>query len=171
MLLNNLLIGHAHRQPAKTAVITHERSITYGELDLAVNCMARHLVGRGLQRDERVAVHWHNSIEHVVLMMAILRAGMVVVPINPRLKAAEIDYVLEHSGARLCFSEPALAGVVKDTGWLMREPSGMVRVVLPEAITAPVGLSSRALQAKSTAVPVKSSLKTVTVRSTLVLPA
>ena len=113
MLLNNLLIAHAHRQPAKTAVITNERSLTYGELDLAVNCMARHLVGRGLQRDERVAVHWHNSIEHVVLMMAILRAGMVVVPINPRLKAAEIDYVLEHSGARLCFSEPALAGVVK----------------------------------------------------------
>src|SRR5690348_15777473 len=112
MLLNNLLIEHARRQPAKAAVITNERSITYGELDLAVNCLARHLVSRGLQRGERVAVHWHNSIEHVVLMMGILRAGMVVVPINPRLKAAEIDYVLEHSGAHLCFCEPALAGVV-----------------------------------------------------------
>ena len=57
-------------------------------------------------------MHWHNSIEQVVLMMGILRAGLVVVPINPRLKATEIDYVLEHSGARLCFCEPELAGLV-----------------------------------------------------------
>lgn len=112
MLLNNLLIEHAHRQPAKTAVITNERSITYCDLEFAVNSLASHLVSRDLQRGERVAVHWHNSIEQGVLMIGILHAGMVVVPINPRLKAAEIDYVLEHSGARLCFCEPALAGLV-----------------------------------------------------------
>lgn len=112
MLLNELLTQCAQRHPAKPAVITSERSITYGELDGAVNCMARHLVDRGLERGDRVAVHWHNSIEHVVLMMGIWRAGMVVVPINPRMKSAEIAYVLEHSGARLCFSEPALAGLV-----------------------------------------------------------
>jgi long-chain acyl-CoA synthetase len=123
MLLNNLLIEHAHRQSAKAAVITNERIITYGELDLVVNCVARHLVSRGLQRGERVAVHWHNSIEHVVLMMSILRAGMVVVPINPRLKAAEIDFVLEHSGARLCFSEPALAGLVNRVEVMSELPS------------------------------------------------
>ena len=38
MLINNLLIEHARHQPTKAAVITNERSITYGELDLAVNC-------------------------------------------------------------------------------------------------------------------------------------
>jgi long-chain acyl-CoA synthetase len=123
MLLNNLLIEHARRQPAKAAVITNERSIMYGELDLAVNCLARHLVSRGLQRGERVAVHWHNSIEHVVLMMGILRAGLVVVPINPRLKAAEIDYVLEHSGARLYFCEPALAGLVNGVEMMTELPA------------------------------------------------
>ena len=112
MLINNLLIEHARHQPTKAAVITNERSITYGELDVAVNCLARHLVSQGLERGDRVAVHWHNSIEYVVLMMGIWRAGMIMVPINPRLKAAEIDYVLENSGARLLFSEPALAGLV-----------------------------------------------------------
>src|SRR5882672_9037142 len=67
------------------------------------------------------------------------------------------------------YTREPLAGVVKDTVWFTREPSGMVSVVLPEAITAPVGLSSRALQAKPTAVPARSSLKTVMVRFTVVL--
>lgn len=44
--------------------------------------------------------------------LGIWRAGLVVVPINPRLKPAEIAYVLNHSGARLCFSEPALRTMV-----------------------------------------------------------
>lgn len=112
MLLNKLLIEHAHRQPAKVAVTTNERSVTYAELQHAVECMARHLVNCGLRNGDRVAVHWHNSVEYVVLMLATLRAGLVVVPINPRLKAPEIAYVLGHSGARLCFSEPALAPLV-----------------------------------------------------------
>lgn len=112
MLLNECLTQFAQKHPAKAAVITSERSITYGELDLAVNCLARHLVDRGLRPDDRVAVHWHNSVEFVMVMMGAWRAGMVVVPINPRMKAAEIAYVLEHSGARVCFSEPSLAGLV-----------------------------------------------------------
>jgi long-chain acyl-CoA synthetase len=48
---------------------------------------------------------------------------MVVVPINPRLKAAEIAYVLEHSGARLCFSEPMLSGLVSGTEVTSELPS------------------------------------------------
>ena len=112
MLLNNALIENAKKQPARGAVITHERSITYGELAHAVGCMACHLLDRGLRPGDRVAIHWHNSVEFVVVMLAAWRAGLIVVPINPRLKAAEIAYVLEHSGARLCFSEPALAPLV-----------------------------------------------------------
>lgn len=112
MLLNNILIEHAQRQPAKPAVITDAGSMTYGELEQAVDCMARYLLDRGFQPGERAAIHWQNSIEFVVLLPGVWRAGLIVVPINPRLKAAEIAYVLEHSGARLCFSEPTLAPLV-----------------------------------------------------------
>ena len=60
-----------------------------------------------------------------------------------------------------------VAGAVKVTGWVTREPSGMVRVVLPDAMTVPVGLSSRAVQVKPTEVLVKSSLNTVMLRVTV----
>ncbi len=51
-------------------------------------------------------------VQMVVLMMGAFRAGMIAVPMNPRMKAPEIAYVLEHSGARICFSELALAPLV-----------------------------------------------------------
>jgi acyl-CoA synthetase (AMP-forming)/AMP-acid ligase II len=112
MLINHLLTERAQSQPAKLAVIVGERSITYAELDVAVESMARHFIDRGLKSGDRVGVHWHNSVEYVVLMMGAWRSGLVLVPINPRLKAAEIAYILEHSGARFCFSEPVLAPLV-----------------------------------------------------------
>jgi long-chain acyl-CoA synthetase len=109
MILDDLLHRHAARQPAKTAVRTAERSIAYGELDRSVDCLAGLLLARGMHRGDRVAVHWSNSIETVQLLLAVFRAGLVAVPINARLKPLEIAYIFEHSEARLCFSEPALA--------------------------------------------------------------
>ncbi len=112
MIFNEILSEFAKRHPEKDAVITCERSITYGDLDLAVHGMARHLVERGLQCGDRVAVHWHSSVEFVVVMLGAWRARLNVVPVNPRMKRAEISYILEHSGARLCFSEPGYAELV-----------------------------------------------------------
>jgi long-chain acyl-CoA synthetase len=111
-MFNEILTRFAKRHPAKAAVITGESSIAYGELDLAVSCLAQHLLDCGLQSGDRVAVHWHNSVELVIVMLGAWRAGLIVVPINPRLKTPEIAYVLEHSGARICFSEPELAELV-----------------------------------------------------------
>jgi long-chain acyl-CoA synthetase len=113
MLLNEILTQHAQRTPAKAAVIDHERGLTCAQLDHAVECMAEHLLTRGLHPGDRIAIHAYNSIEFVVLMMGAFRAGLIAVPMNPRMKAPEIAYVLEQSGAKICFSEPALASLVR----------------------------------------------------------
>ena len=112
MLLNELLTQNAQRHPAKVAVIAGEHQMTFAQLDHAVDCTAHDLLDRGLQHGDRVAIHAYSSIEMVVLMMGAFRAGLIAVPMNPRMKAPEIAYVLEHSGARVCFSEPALAPLV-----------------------------------------------------------
>ena len=54
---------------------------------------------------------------------------------------------------------------------MTREPSGTVRVVLPDATTAPSGASSRAVQVKPTEGSVRSSLKTVMLRVTVAFRA
>ncbi len=114
MTINNSLHHHAEQQPSKAAVRSADRSITYAELDTSVTCLARHLLDRGLRPGDRVAVHWSNSIEAVQLLLAAFRAGLVAVPINLRLKWAEIAYIFEHSSTRICFSEPALAAVAEE---------------------------------------------------------
>ena len=109
MTFNDLLHRHSERQPAKNAVRTTERSITYAELDDSVSCVAGHLLDRGLRRGDRIAIYRSNSIETVQLLLAVLRAGLIAVPVNIRLKPPEIAYILEHSEARVCFTEPELA--------------------------------------------------------------
>lgn len=113
MTVDSTLHSHAERRPSKAAVLTAERGITYAELEASVTCLAHHLLDRGLRPGDRVAVHWSNSIETVQLLLAAFRAGVVAVPINLRLKAAEIAYIFDHSGARMCFSEPALAALAE----------------------------------------------------------
>jgi len=114
MTVGCTLHSHAKGQPNKAAVHTADRSITYAELDTSVARLAHHLLDRGLRPGDRVAVHWSNSIETVQLLLAAFRAGLIAVPINLRLKAPEIAYIFEHSGARICFSEPALAAVAEE---------------------------------------------------------
>jgi long-chain acyl-CoA synthetase len=109
MTVDSALHRHAEQQPQKAAVRTADRSIAYAELDASVTCLARHLLDRGLQPGDRVAVHWSNSIETAQLLLAAFRAGLVAVPIRGPLKAPEIAYIFEHSSTRVCFSEPALA--------------------------------------------------------------
>jgi len=113
MTFDDLLHRQAERIPAKNAVRAGDRSITYAELDGSVSCLAGHLLNRGLRRGDRIAIYWSNSIETVQLLLAAFRAGLIAVPVNLRLKPPEIAYILEHSGARVCFSEPRLAELVK----------------------------------------------------------
>jgi len=114
MTVDSTLHKHAKEQPGKAAVLTAECSISYDELDASVACLARHLLDRGLRPGDRVAIHWSNSIETVQLLLAAFRVGLVAVPINVRLKSSEIVYMFEHSSARICFSEPALASLAEE---------------------------------------------------------
>jgi long-chain acyl-CoA synthetase len=107
--LDTLLREHAVRQPGQAAILSAEGSIAYADLDQSVTCLARHLLDCGLQPGDRVAIRWCNSIEAAQLFLAVFRAGLIAVPVNLRLKPAEIAYIFEHSGARICFSEPTMA--------------------------------------------------------------
>jgi long-chain acyl-CoA synthetase len=73
--------------------------------------LAGALRGIGLQPGDRVAIAAKNCPEYLETLYAIWHAGLVAVPANAKLHGAELGYILEHSGARLCF---ASAGVDAD---------------------------------------------------------
>ena len=66
----------------------------------------------GLQPGDRVAPIMKNCSDYAELMFACWHAGLTAVPVNAKLAAAEFQYILDHSGARACFTTPDLAPVV-----------------------------------------------------------
>ena len=112
--LGALLHARAQENPSATALFCGERRISYRELDESSSRLAVWLLKHGLQRGDRVAIHWCNSIETVQLFFAIFKAGLIAVPINLRLKAPEAAWILQHSQALLCFSEPTLAPITEE---------------------------------------------------------
>src|SRR5262249_2348891 len=55
-----------------------------------------------------VAIVARNCVEYLELLYGIWHAGAAAVPVNAKLHAAEIAFILEHSGARVCFASPGL---------------------------------------------------------------
>jgi len=94
----------AARCPQREAVVDGSKRVTFAELDRQCDVMACALLARGVRHGDRVAVWVANSHEFVVLWMACARIGAILVPINTRLKTAEVRYVLEQSGACLLVS-------------------------------------------------------------------
>ena len=114
------MAGIAHwaaTTPDATAILTLTRQITYGELDDRQRRVAGFARAGGLRERDRVAVLSANRPESLEVTVALLRAAIVPVPINPLLTEPEIAYVLEDSGATLLFTDrplehPALERVV-----------------------------------------------------------
>jgi fatty-acyl-CoA synthase len=104
----------ARKHPDRLAFVCDDDSRTFGEVDARVTRLARSLADRGVGRGDRVAVLMGNSIEMVEAIFAGWRLGAIVVPVNFRLVAPEVAYVLGDAGARAIVVDEALAPVLDE---------------------------------------------------------
>jgi acyl-CoA synthetase (AMP-forming)/AMP-acid ligase II len=109
MNLGNLLSASAARNPQKTACVFENESISYEQLDRSTTSLARWFLLQGCKPGDRIAIHWPNSIDTVMLFFACFKAGMIAVPVNVRMKAPEASYVLQHSKAAMYVAHTDLA--------------------------------------------------------------
>ena len=108
--LVSTLVDTARACADGVAVRVGEATTTYSELDEASAGVAGLLRERGLKPGDRVGIMLPNVAEFAVVYYGVLRAGGVVVPMNPLLKLREVAYYLGDSGARLIFAWHAFAG-------------------------------------------------------------
>jgi long-chain acyl-CoA synthetase len=106
MTLGDILDAACDRDPASIAVVCGDAKVTREELKRTSSALASCLIEGGLTPGCRVAIHWSNSIEVVTLYFACFKAGLIAVPINIRLKAPEVAWILGHSQPSICFSQP-----------------------------------------------------------------
>jgi long-chain acyl-CoA synthetase len=76
------------------------RTITFGQVDDASRALAAHLQSLGLARGDRIAIMMPNVPQYPVAVAAILRAGYVVVNVNPLYTPRELEHQLKDSGAK-----------------------------------------------------------------------
>ena len=82
------------RSPGSVAVVEGDRSLTYEELDAASNRLARRLSKVGVARGGRVALALPRSLDYVVSVLAVLKAGGVYVPVDPTHPAGRLREML-----------------------------------------------------------------------------
>jgi amino acid adenylation domain-containing protein/non-ribosomal peptide synthase protein (TIGR01720 family) len=91
--------AQAARTPAHTALVHGDRSLTYRELNEEANRLAHFLLD-GIERGDRVAVAAGRSIQAMIAMLGILKAGAVYVPVDPALPRERLLHLLDDSGCR-----------------------------------------------------------------------
>ncbi len=99
--------------PDKVAVIHGDRQYTYREFAGRVNLLASRLRAAGLHKHDRVAFLCPNTPALLEAHFAVPAAGGILVAINSRLTSQEIDFILQHSGAKFLFVDAELQPLVE----------------------------------------------------------
>ena len=114
MNLVHLLLRSARWLPERPALAVGTRPVrTYREMAQRVSCIAFSLTKKfSLKPGDRVALAMRNCPEYYELLFACWHAGLIAVPMNAKLHPKELAYILENSGAKLCFVTPDLQSAV-----------------------------------------------------------
>lgn len=101
--LAELLEESCARYADRPAFTSMGKSITYRDLDLQTRKIAAWLQSLGLQKGDRVAVMMPNVLQNPIAVYGILRAGLVVVNVNPLYTPRELEHQLRDCGAKAIF--------------------------------------------------------------------
>ncbi|MCT9935422.1 AMP-binding protein, partial [Planotetraspora sp. A-T 1434] len=102
-----LFAERVRRDPSATAVVCGDESVSYGELDERADRLARRLTGLGVRGEDRVGVLMDRSVEAVVAVLAIVKAGGAYLPLDVRAPASRLGLVLAEAGASVLVTDPA----------------------------------------------------------------
>ncbi|PCN44848.1 non-ribosomal peptide synthetase [Brevibacillus laterosporus] len=106
--IHQLFEEQVRKTPDQVALIWNKKELTYQELNERANQLARTLRNKGIVPNQLVAIMVDRSVEMIVGIMGILKAGAAYVPIDPAYPTERIEYVLEDSGAVLLLTQSHL---------------------------------------------------------------
>jgi long-chain acyl-CoA synthetase len=112
--LSELVTRAAADRPDKPAFVAGSRTVTWGELERAVAAVAGGLQGRGLDAGSRVGILLPNGIEFAIAYFAVLRAGLVALPLNTAYTAAELGYQVTDAAAGLVITSSRHADLITE---------------------------------------------------------
>ncbi|NNB89170.1 non-ribosomal peptide synthase/polyketide synthase, partial [Corallococcus exiguus] len=157
--LHGLIERQVARTPDAPAVVFEASSLTYRQLDTRANQLAWRLRSLGVGPEVKVALCLERSVEAIVALLAVLKAGGAFVPLDPSAPAARRDFVLKDSGAAALVTTEAACGDWSPDGvhevWLDVEQTGLGALSHepPPALTGPEHLAYVLYTSGSTGTP------------------
>ncbi|MFD1039832.1 class I adenylate-forming enzyme family protein [Virgibacillus byunsanensis] len=104
--IGDILSNSAKNYKEKNAIVTEERTLTYSELDSYSSIIASNLQKKcGVKKGDRVAIIIGNRYHFPLFVFACAKLGAILVPVNVKLAAEEIAFILGHSDVKVIISE------------------------------------------------------------------
>lgn len=116
----------AAQYPHRTAFVFGEERCTYSEYNLRVNRLANALVSNGIEKGEHIAIIGKNSIRYLEVCHAAAKTGTVFGPINWRLAAPEIAFIISDGDNKVLFIEEEFQELIKE---IKAELPGVIFIV------------------------------------------
>ena len=140
-ILHEFISKDAEIFPTKDALIFENRKLTYEQLEVQSTKLANALVELGLNRHDRVIIFLENSIESVISILGILKAGAAFVVLNPMIKSSKLEYIINDSGASVIISQMKKKDIVESATkritheiksiWVNNESNGNHKISSP----------------------------------------
>ena len=142
--LSSFIAFHARRTPDRTALKYRGEDISYAAFDARIRIVGGWLISRGIGPGDVVAVLMKNSAAFLELAFAASHIGAVFLPINYRLSADEVGYIVGNSGARLLIADEELSGIAAgDAPVVLLDEAAQANVTRLAPDTAPAPMHVR----------------------------
>lgn len=106
--MHELFQIQVERTPGATAVLFNDLALSYGELNTRSNRLAHYLIERGVRPETLIGLNAERSLDMLVGVLGILKAGCAYVPLDPGYPAARLEYMLNDSGVDIVLSQTHL---------------------------------------------------------------
>lgn len=110
--VHQLFEEQARRAPKRVAVADEEQRLTYGDLDRRANWMAKRLRQHGVAPGHLVGICLERSVEMLVSLLAVLKAGAAYVPVDPTYPAERLRFMQKDAGLKAAITQKHLLGLI-----------------------------------------------------------
>ncbi|MGB3510291.1 MAG: amino acid adenylation domain-containing protein [Microcoleaceae cyanobacterium] len=132
--IHKLFEAQVKQTPDATALICDREQLTYGELNARANQLAHYLQSQGVTSETLVGIYLESSIENVVGLLGILKAGAAYLPIDSTIEKNALTFILEDAKVSVLLTQESL---------LEKLPEHKVSVVCLDTATKTIALKSK----------------------------